>query len=459
MSKPRQLKFGAMVHGVGHGWGEWRHPDAQADASTNFGWYRDQARLAEDAKFDFVFIADSLHIHERSSPHYLNRFEPLTLLSALAATTRKIGLVATVTVSYTEPFQVARQLASLDHISGGRAGWNVVTSWLSGTAENFSKDEHPPHAVRYRIAREHVSTVKGLWDSWEDDAFTRNKQTGEFFDRGKLHALNHKGDFFQVKGPLNIARSRQGQPVLFQAGTSEDGRNFAAEYSDAIFVHAESLEEAQAYYADLKRRAIGFGRHPDALSILPGIRPIVGRDAEEVERRYQQAVELVSIEDAIVALGRPFNDHDFSQYPLDAPFPDVGDLGANSQKGGSDRIKQQAREQKLTLRQVALDFSRPRREFVGTPEQVADAIQHWFEHGASDGFIINSLLPDGLKTFTEWVIPVLQQRGLQRSDYDGSTLREHFGLAFPVNRYTAARHAEQTDAEPRYPNAHAQVPA
>jgi FMN-dependent oxidoreductase (nitrilotriacetate monooxygenase family) len=439
MSKPRQLKFGAMVHGVGHGWGEWRHPDAQADASTNIDWYKGQARLAEDAKFDFVFIADSLHIHENSSPHYLNRFEPLTLLSALAATTSKIGLVATVTVSYTEPFQVARQISSLDHISGGRAGWNVVTSWLSGTAENFSKGEHPPHAVRYRIAKEHVSAVTGLWDSWEDDAFTRNKQTGEFFDRSKLHSLNHKGDFFQVKGPLNIARSRQGQPVLFQAGTSEDGRNFAAEYSDAIFVHAESLEETQAYYADLKRRAVGFGRNPNDLSILPGIRPIVGRDEAEVERRYQQAVELVSIEDAIVALGRPFNDHDFNQYPLDAPFPDLGDLGANSQKGGSDRIKQQAREQNLTLRQVALDFSRPRREFVGTPEQVADQIQHWFENGASDGFIINSLLPDGLKYFTELVIPVLQQRGLQRAEYTGSTLREHFGLEFPVNRHTAAR--------------------
>lgn len=448
MSTPRQLKFGAMVHGVGHGWGEWRHPDALADASTHFDWYKGQAQLAEGAKFDFVFIADSLHIHEKSSPHYLNRFEPLTILSALAATTSKIGLVATVTVSYTEPFQVARQFSSLDHISGGRAGWNIVTSWLSGTAENFSKSEHPPHAVRYRIAKEHVSTVKGLWDSWEDDAFIRNKQTGEFFDRDKLHSLNHKGEFFQVKGPLNIARSKQGQPVLFQAGTSEDGRNFAAEYSDAIFVHAESFEASKAYYADLKRRAKGFGRDPDKLSILPGIRPIVGGNAEEVEHRYQQAVALVSIEDAIVALGRPFNDHDFSQYPLDEPFPDLGDLGSNSQKGGSDRIKQQARENKLTLRQVALDFSRPRREFVGTPEQVADQIQHWFENGASDGFIINSLLPDGLKYFTELVIPVLQRRGLQRSEYSGSTLREHFGLEFPVNRHTAAREAQAEAAQP-----------
>ncbi|PYG97564.1 LLM class flavin-dependent oxidoreductase, partial [Arthrobacter stackebrandtii] len=196
MSK-RQIRLGAMIHGVGHGWGEWRHPQALADASVNFGFYKQQAKLAEAAKFDFAFIADSLHIHARSSPHYLNRFEPLTILSALAAVTEHIGLVATVTVSY----------------SGGRAGWNVVTSWLSGTADNFGKAEHPPHAVRYRIAREHVDVVKGLWDSWEDDAFTRNKHSGQFFDPAKLHTLGHQGEFFKVKGPLNIQRSPQGQPL------------------------------------------------------------------------------------------------------------------------------------------------------------------------------------------------------------------------------------------------------
>jgi len=435
MSKQRQLKLGAMVHGVGHGWGEWRHPQAQPNASVNFDFYQQQAHLAEAAKFDFVFIADSLHIHAKSSPHYLNRFEPLTILSALAATTHNIGLVATVTVSYTEPFQVARQFASLDHISGGRAGWNVVTSWLSGTADNFGKTEHPPHAVRYRIAKEHVNVVKGLWDSWEDDAFAYDKQSGEFFTPGKLHALEHKGEFFSVKGPLNISRSQQGQPVIFQAGTSEAGRNFAAENSDAIFVSPEGFDDARAYYQDLKKRAADFGRDPLQLSILPGIRPIVGRDEAEVQSRYQQAVELVTIEDAIVALGRPFNDHDFSQYPLDEPFPELGDLGSNSQKGGSDRIKQLAKDEGLSLREVALRFSRPRRDFVGTPEQVADALQKWFEEGAADGFIINSLLPDGLQYFTELVVPVLQQRGLFRDEYSGSTLRDNFGLPVPANRH------------------------
>jgi FMN-dependent oxidoreductase (nitrilotriacetate monooxygenase family) len=435
----KQLKLGSMIHGVGHGWGEWRHPDALSDASVNFSFYKQQAQLAEAAKFDFAFIADSLHIHAKSSPHYLNRFEPLTVLSALAAVTEHIGLVATVTVSYTEPFQVARQLASLDHISGGRAGWNVVTSWLSGTADNFGKASHPPHAERYRIAHEHVAVVQGLWDSWEDDAFTRDKASGQFFDPDKLHTLNHQGEFFKVKGPLNIARSAQGQPLIFQAGTSEDGRNFAARTADAIFVSPEGFNDAQAYYLDLKLRAKQAGRNPDDLAILPGIRPIVGRDADEAEVRYQQALALINIDDALVALGRPFNDYDFSRHELDAPFPDLGDLGSNSHKGTSDYLKQLAREQGLSLRQVALRFSAPRRDFTGTAEQVADALQHWFEHQAADGFIINSLLPDGLKQFTELVVPLLQQRGLFRDDYSGKTLREHFGLAVPSNRYSQQR--------------------
>lgn len=438
MSK-RQIKLGAMIHGVGHGWGEWRHPDALADASVNFGYYKQQAQLAEEAKFDFAFIADSLHIHAKSSPHYLNRFEPLTVLSALAAVTSHIGLVATVTVSYTEPYQVARQFASLDHISGGRAGWNVVTSWLSGTADNFGKAEHPPHAVRYRIAAEHVNVVKGLWDSWEDDAFTRDKQSGEFFDPNKLHTLDHQGEFFRVKGPLNIQRSRQGQPLIFQAGTSDAGRDFAAQHADAIFVGAESFSEARTYYQDLKQRAAKAGRNPDELFILPGIRPIIGRDAEEVESRYQQAVELVSIEDAIVALGRPFNDYDFSVHDLDAPFPDLGELGSDSLKGSSDQIKRQALDSGLSLRQVALNFSRPRRDFVGTPEEVANALQDWFEDRAADGFIVNSLLPDGLHYFSQYVVPLLQERGLLRREYAGHTLRDNFGLAVPVNRNTQRR--------------------
>ncbi len=258
MTAPRRLKLGFILHGVGRTWGDWRHPDRDVGASTDFALYARQAQTAERGKFDFLFVADSLSINEKSSPHYLNRFEPITILSALAAVTSNIGLVGTLTVSYSEPFNVARQFASLDHISGGRAGWNVVTSWLGETAANFSKTEHPAHDVRYRIAAEYLDVVQGLWDSWEDDAHVGDKQTGVFVDPDKLHRLDHKGEFFQVRGPLNIKRSRQGQPVIFQAGASDDGRNFAARRAEAIFAGGQTFEESQEYYRDVKARARGF---------------------------------------------------------------------------------------------------------------------------------------------------------------------------------------------------------
>src|SRR3954468_17059848 len=252
MANKRQLKLGFILHGVGPGWGDWRHPDADPTASTSFSFYKRQAQLAERGKFDFLFVADSLFVTAKSSPHYLNRFEPLTILSGLAAVTEHIGLVGTLTVSYSEPFNVARQFASLDHISGGRAGWNVVTSWLEGSAENFGKAEHLAHDVRYRLAAEYLDVVQGLWDSWEDDALVHDKASGVFFDPDKLNALGHKGEFLSVKGPLNIARSAQGQPVIFQSGASEDGRNLAAKRADAIFVGHGDIGEARTYYADVK---------------------------------------------------------------------------------------------------------------------------------------------------------------------------------------------------------------
>lgn len=436
--KQRTLQFGLVLHGVGAGWGDWRHENAVTDASVNFRFYAQQAQLAEQARFTFLFVADSVHITPRSSPHYLNRFEPLTILSALAAVTTHIGLVATVTASYSEPFTVARQFASLDHISGGRAGWNVVTSWLDGSARNYGRQEHYAHDVRYRLAGEHLDVVQGLWDSWEDDALLRDKATGRFFDPDKLHRLDHKGEFFAVEGPLNIARSRQGQPVIFQAGASPDGKAFAAQRADAIFFHADTFEEAQAYYRDVKARVRAEGRNPDEVFLLPGFRPIVGRTEEEAERRYEELAALVPIENAIAALARPFNDHDFSQYPLDEPFPDLGELGRNSQQSTSDRIKQHARAQALTLREVALWHARPRRTFVGTAEQVADEIQRWFEGGAADGFNFFEALPNtSLKAFVELAVPVLQARGLLRIEYAGDTLRSHFQLPVPVNRHTA----------------------
>jgi FMN-dependent oxidoreductase (nitrilotriacetate monooxygenase family) len=441
MPTPRQIKLGFILHGVGRTWTDWRHPDADPGASTSFPFYKRQAQLAERGKFDFLFVADSLSITEKSSPHYLNRFEPITILSALAAVTENIGLVGTLTVSYSEPFNVARQFASLDHISNGRAGWNVVTSWLGDTAANFSKTEHPAHDVRYRIAAEYLSVVQGLWDSWEDDAHVGDKISGVFVDPAKLHRLDHHGPFFQVRGPLNIKRSRQGQPVIFQAGASNDGRNFAARHAEAIFGSAQTLEEAQEYYRDIKARARGFGRDPTQIFVLPGIGPIIGLTEAQAEQNYQTLADLGSLQTGLGFLARSFNDHDFSQYDLDAPFPDVAALGWNSQQSTTQKILAEVKAENLTLRQIAQRLSTPRGQFIGTPAQIAEKLEAWFTQEAADGFVLFETMPGQLDLFIDHVVPLLQSRGLFRTEYEGKTFRDHLGLPFPENRYTEARQA------------------
>nr|WP_154896153.1 LLM class flavin-dependent oxidoreductase [Paenibacillus xylanexedens] len=432
----RQLKLGANLNGVGNSISFWRHPDIPINASVNLDFYKKQARKAEEGKFDLLFIADGLFINEKSNPHFLNRFEPLTLLSVLAGATSNIGLVATLSTSYSEPFTVARQFASLDQISGGRSGWNVVTSPLEGSALNFGKGEHPNHALRYEIAEEHLNVVKGLWDSWEDDAFVGDKENGVFFDPSKLHTLNHKGNHFSVQGPLNVARSKQGYPVIFQAGSSESGKDLAAKSADAVYTGHETFEEAREFYRDVKARAVVYGRQAEDILIFPGIGPIVGRTAEEAEQKYQEIAGLVSIDHALNYLGRYFDHYDFSEYPLDEPFPEIGDVGSNSFRSTTDKIKQQAREEGLTLRQVALRASTPRTSFIGTPDQIADQIQEWFEGEAADGFNIRTVVPNGLADFVDLVVPVLQERGLFRTEYEHETLRENLGLKIPRNRYT-----------------------
>ncbi|RKN86250.1 LLM class flavin-dependent oxidoreductase [Paenibacillus ginsengarvi] len=435
----RQLKLGANLAGVGNSISFWRHPDVPIDASVNLDWYKKHAQKAEEGKFDLLFIADGLYINEKSNPHFLNRFEPLTLLSALSAVTTNIGLVATLSTSYSEPFTVARQFASIDKLSGGRAGWNVVTSPLEGSALNFGKGEHPHHALRYEIAEEHLNVVKGLWDSWEDDAFIGDKANGVFFDPAKLHTLHHRGAHFSVQGPLNVARSRQGHPVVFQAGSSEPGKELAAQSADAIYTAHETFEEARAFYRDVKARAAAYGRRPDDVLIFPGIGPIVGRTEREAERKYEEIAGLVEIGQALDYLGRYFEHFDFSRYPLDEPFPDIGELGSNSFRSTTDKIKREAKELGLTLRQTALRASTPRSAFIGTPEQVADRIQQWFEGGAADGFNVRTVVPGGLDDFVDLVVPVLQRRGLFRTEYESDTLRGNLGLPVPPNRYAAAR--------------------
>jgi len=435
MATTRQLRLGTILQGASGNMSAWRHPAAVADASINFEFVKETARKAEQGKLDFLFVADGLYINEKSIPHFLNRFEPLTVLSALASLTTHLGLVGTLSTSYSEPFTVARQFASLDHLSNGRAGWNVVTSPLEGSAKNFSRDKHPEHALRYRIADEYLAVVKGLWDSWEEDAFVRNKESGKFFDPQKLHPLNHSGEFFQVAGPLNIGRTPQHRPIIFQAGASEDGKKLAARHADAIFTHHDTLEEAKAFYRDVKQQLEANHRQPEDLKIFQGVSIIVGDNDADVEAQYQTTAALVSINDALNYLGRYFEHHDFSQYPLDEPFPDIGDLGQNSFRSTTDEIKRNARERNLTLRQVALESASPRPRFAGTPEQVADGLQHWFDERAADGFIIQGGTPESFAHVVDRVVPILQARGLFRTDYPGTTLRETLGLSAPDNQF------------------------
>ena len=437
MTEQRKMRLGAFLSGTGGNMASWRHPSAVADGAVNLEYYRGLTHKAENAKLDFVFFGDGLYISEKSHPNFLNRFEPLTLLAALAMDTSRIGLAATLSTTYSDPYTVARQFSSIDHLSGGRAGWNIVTSPLEGSAANYSKPEHPQHDLRYRMAGEFLEITKGLWDSWEDDAFIRDKESGVFIDPAKMHRLDHQGEFFSVQGPLNISRSRQGRPVLIQAGSSESGRGFAAKVADAIFTGQASRADAAEFYADIKIRAAKAGRNPDEVLVMPGCAPIVGDTPEEAEAKYQEIANLVVIKDALNYLGRYFNDMDFSPYDLDEPFPDLGDFGRNGWESATDRIKEVARDENLTLREMALRSTTPRNEFIGTPTQVADAMQAWFQEGAADGFMLsNSVLPQGFNDFVDHVLPILKERGLFRTEYEADTLRGNLGLPKPENRYT-----------------------
>ena len=436
MTDQRKMKIGVFFSGSGGNMASWRHPSSVPDGAVNLNYYRGMTRTAEDAKLDFAFFGDGLYISEKSHPNFLVRFEPLTLLAALSMDTTHIGLAATLSTTYSDPYTVARQFSSIDHLSDGRAGWNIVTSPLEGSAANYSKPEHPQHDLRYRMADEFVEVAKGLWDSWEDDAFIRDKESGVFIDPSKMHRLDHKGEFYSVQGPLNISRSKQGSPVLIQAGSSEAGRGFAAKIADAIFTGQATSSDAVGFYNDIKTRAKEAGRDPGQVLILPGCSPIVGDTPEEAEAKYQEIANLVVIDDALNYLGRYFNDMDFSPYDLDAPFPELGDFGRNGWESTTDRIKQVAKQEKLTLREMALRSTTPRHEFIGTPCQVADSMQRWFENYAADGFmLVPSVLPQGFNDFVEQVLPILKERGLFRTEYEADTLRGNLGLPKPVNRY------------------------
>lgn len=433
----KKVQFGVMLHGPGGHMNAWRSDDVPSDASTNFDHYLNVTKKAEEAGFSFVFVADGLYINEKSIPHFLSRFEPLTILAALAPITSRIGLVGTISSSYSEPFTVARQLASIDKISGGRAGWNVVTSPLEGSADNFSKDKHPEHSLRYDIAEEHLQVVQGLWDSWEDDAFVRDAENNQYFDKEKMHELNYEGEYFQVKGPLNIDRSKQGQPIIFQAGASKKGSGFAAKYADAVFTIGGTLKQAQNAYKDVKQKAVDAGRSTDDIKVFPVLSPITGDTEEEVQEKYKEIQNLVTTEEALAYLGRYFDHHDFSQYDLDAPFPELGEVGKNSFQSTTDEIKRRAKEENLTLREVALEETTRQTPFMGTPEQVAEKIIEWVDEQAADGFVLTPhVLGELYDDFLNKVIPILVEKGYYDTTYESDTLRGELGLKFKENRYS-----------------------
>jgi FMN-dependent oxidoreductase (nitrilotriacetate monooxygenase family) len=445
----RQLKLGAVTYGTG-GPGSpylWLDEDIPVDASVNINWYIEQARLAEEAKFDLIFIVDSQFITADSPPHYLNRLEPLTLLSALAVSTSHLGLVATMTTSYNDPFNIARRLASLELISGGRSGWNVVTSGDAGAAGNFSREEHYDYDTRYARGLEFVQVAQGLWDSYEEDAFPRDRGTRTFLDPSRQHALNHKGEHFQVVGPLNIARSPQGQPVIFQAGDSEQGRDLGATIGEGIFTHAASIAQGQAFYNDLKGRAAAKGRDPEQIIIMPGVSVYIGdtdKEAREIELDLQTSDR--DFGRALAELGRPFAWHDFRQYDLDAPFPQEALVYAERGfRTGAEKIAKLAQDNSFTLRQTVEFISSPKpTPFAGAPATVADQIQEWFEARALDGLNVGVGHPSQWRRFREEVVPILQERGVVRTAYESTTLRGNLGLPVPENRYAKAREQESS---------------
>ncbi|SES36158.1 Haloacid Dehalogenase Superfamily Class (subfamily) IIA/FMN-dependent oxidoreductase, nitrilotriacetate monooxygenase family [Lentzea xinjiangensis] len=435
------MHLGVVPLGSG-GYGQhrlWRDPAIPADASVNLDWYKDLVQQSESAAFDFVFLADSLFVGPQSSPHSMNRFEPFTLLSALATHTRRIGLVATASTSYNSPFNLARRIASLDLLSGGRAGWNVVTTGDPGTAANFSRPAHYTSEERYERAHEYVDVVRGLWDSYEDDAFLYDKEHGRFADLAKQHALNHAGRHFTVAGPLNIQRSRQGHPVLFQAGDSVLGRDLGACVSDAVFTNASRRADLHDFSTDMRKRVASAGRAPHDVLIFPSIRIVVGdTDAEARDLALDFQDRDHPFEESFAELRRWFGWREFDQNELDEPFPAAAAAAAtNAYKSRAERITQDAVRNGLTLRQTVESLRRRQlSEFVGSPATVANLMQSWWQSGDCDGYILGADRPENFKRIATEVVPILQERGVFRSGYESETLRGNLGVPARPNRYS-----------------------
>jgi len=431
MEKDKMMRIGLSMRYQGYHSAAWRHPDVPSGGAIDFQYFLDSARKAEAAKLDMIFFADGIGVRADDTPKgSLARdsrnaeLEPLTLLSAIGACTSHIGLVATASTTYNEPFHIARKYASIDHISGGRAGWNVVTSWSQQEAWNFSRDEHLGYEERYERADEFVDVVKKLWDSWEDDAFIRDKETGLFYDESKLHVPNHKGKHFSVRGPLNSARTPQGRPIIVQAGAAEAGREIAAKNADVVYSASFDISSARKYYVDLKDRLKKYGRTDDQLLIMPGLTTYVGRTRQEAQDKYDQLQELIDPLSGLSILYSTLGD--LSAYDLDGPVPDTASGAVNS-IGNS--LLEVARRDNLTIRQLYKLRASGGRQLLGTAADIVDDMEMWFKEGAADGFnLCPAVLPNSLDDFVELILPELRKRGLFRTEYASSTLRGNLGL-------------------------------
>ncbi|MFE9579678.1 LLM class flavin-dependent oxidoreductase [Nocardia sp. NPDC006044] len=444
MSTPRQLSLNAFIYPSGHHEAAWRHPESQPERIYDVDYYQQIGRTAEAAKLDAVFFADGPALRTNVKHNAGSGLEPITLLTAIATATTRLGLIATASTTYYEPYNLARLFSTLDHISRGRAGWNIVTTGTDLAAANFGLDKHPDHAERYARAREFVDAVVALWDSWEDDAILLDQESGVYADPEKIHPIDFVGEHLRVRGPFNAPRTPQGYPVLVQAGASNEGRSFAGKYAEAIFTAHQRLEDAQKFYADIKAQARGFGRDPEHVKILPGISPFIG-DTEAAAKRLEREFNELTVPEYGLTQLENIVGKSLRQLPLDEAVPvdlfdDAGDVTDNA-RSRLQVVAGIVQRERPTVRGLLhkLAGARGHRVFAGTPEQVADTIEEWFRNGAADGFnVMPPYYPGGLEVFAETVVPILQERGLFRTEYTSTTLRDHFGLPRPAGR--TARH-------------------
>ncbi|PLR66245.1 LLM class flavin-dependent oxidoreductase [Bacillus sp. UMB0893] len=435
--KKRLLHLNLFLTSMGHHEAAWRHPSSDVESALDFRYFQEIVQKAEAAKLDSIFLADRYSVSKKAVRYGElggGGLEPVTLLSALSVVTKKIGLIATLSTSFNEPYNVARRFSSLDHLSKGRAGWNVITSGTDEEARNFNLEQIPAHEDRYKRAKEFVEVTKKLWDSWEEGALVKDKSSGIYAENNKVHEINHKGKYYSVKGPLNSARSPQGHPVIVQAGSSTNGIDFAAQFAEVIFTAQQSLEDAQVFYQTLKSRALKYGRSAEEVIILPGICPIIGETEEEAKEKEAKLHELTNPEYSLLQLSNRIG-IDLTSYPLNGPLPELPEM--KEVKGHQSRtklIRDLANKEQLTIRQLLIRLAGGRGHFTiaGTPNQIADELELWFKNGAADGFnIMPQLMSEGFDDFIQLVIPELQRRGLFRNEYTSDTLRGNLGLSVP----------------------------